>query len=105
MCAYGTHEKKKGDKEMLNQFVVVGRVATLGYTYLTLTVTRTKGQEIDTLHIDLPVSIADSVLKAELKEGDLIGIKGMIESSNNLRAEKVTFLSSQNREEVEDNGN
>lgn len=110
---------------MLNQIVLVGRLVKMPevfttesgkrMTYLTLAIPRTfknADGEYDTDFIDCVLwnTVAETTLEY-CKQGDLIGIKGRVQSrmvededGNNYKkieivAEKVTFLSSKKEEE------
>lgn len=94
---------------MLNQSLVVGRIYTIGKGTLTLAVPRSykneQGEyETDYLDVTLLGSIEKNVLEY-CKKGDLVGIKGRLQGGLNtmsLVAEKVTFLSSTNKDDRED---
>ena len=105
---------------MLNQIVLIGRLTedvkkeTIGdktFAKINLAVNRNYKDsdgiyEVDYIDIDLWNSIADSTAEY-CRKGDLIGIKGKLETETyeaedgttkrkmSIRAEKVTFLSSQ----------
>lgn len=102
---------------MLNQVVIVGRLARtpeeiiLGENkkglYITLAVQRSYKNEEGRYDTDFISTLCLGNLGEKVlnycKVGDLIGIKGRLEVRNNLNiiAEKLTFLSSSNRQEVE----
>ena len=101
---------------MLNQLILVGRLANElemkdGKCEITLAVPRSykneKGEyETDFINIVLSGNIAENT-KEYCTKGDVIGIKGKIESetmndgtyTNKLVAEKVTFISSHKGDE------
>ena len=86
---------------MLNQAVIVGRVHSIGHDTVTIAVPRNYKNEqgeydTDFITAKLVGSIKENVSKY-CKNGDLVGIKGRLESGFDaiyLMAEKVTFLSS-----------
>lgn len=96
---------------MLNQFVLVGRLAedvTLNEekaTVITVVIPRSyknaNGEyDNDFITCQLNGSIANNTAEY-CKKGDVVGIKGRIESVDNtmiLKVEKVTFLSSKKKE-------
>jgi single-strand DNA-binding protein len=102
--------KNKEEKIMLNQVTLIGRllkdveikegVSGKKYTNITLAVPRSfkniDGEyETDFINCITFGTVAENV-NEYCKKGDLIGIKGRIESTNNnirIIAEKVTFLS------------
>ena len=101
---------------MLNQTVVVGRITRLGnfdkerdeFGIINIAVPRAfknvNGEyETDFIDIEVPKNIMESCIEF-CQRGDLVGVKGRIENlfQNNethlkVVAEKVTFLSSNNR--------
>ena len=101
---------------MLNQIVVVGRITRLGnfdkardeFGIINIAVPRAfknvNGKyETDFIDIEVPKNIMESCIEF-CRTGDLVGVKGRIENlfQDNERhlkvvAEKVTFLSSNNR--------
>jgi single-strand DNA-binding protein len=101
---------------MLNQIVIVGRLEGLGdiktgrngkYCRVMLACPRTfknaNGEyETDYVKVTLRGGVAEST-KEYCRKGDIIGIKGRIESTKNgntkLVAEKVSFLSSKKESE------
>lgn len=88
---------------MLNQAVIVGRIHSIDYDTVTITVPRNykniDGEyDTDFINARLVGDIRENVSKY-CKNGDLVGIKGRLESGLNtmyLMAEKVTFLSNCN---------
>lgn len=87
---------------MLNNFMVVGRINNIDLEdnkcMLTLKVPRSfknkDGEyEEDLITIQVFNNLSDT-LNEYCKVGDLVGVKGRIQSSNILVIEKVTFLSS-----------
>ena len=96
---------------MLNQLVIVGRLTEIGeiktgangkYCRITLAVPRSyknaNGEyESDFIKVTLRGGVAETTTEY-CRKGDIIGIKGRIESTNKgntkLVAEKVSFLSS-----------
>lgn len=87
---------------MLNQLLIVGRIDNIekdgDKCMLNLKVPRNfkneSGEyEEDFLSIQLFKNISDTV-NDYCKSGDIVGVKGRVQSSNILIAEKVTFLSS-----------
>lgn len=100
---------------MLNQVVLVGRIVKIfdtisiedkEQTQITIAVSRSfknKDDEYDTDFIDCILWDGISKQTKEYcKKGDLIGIKGRVQSMNQIVAEKVTFLSSNVKKESED---
>ena len=106
---------------MLNQIVLVGRLCNIkdrdGQTIITLATTRSfenENGEYETDYIDFVLwgNIAKQV-KDWCKEGDLIGIRGRIQTKEiddtritELIAEKVTFLSTKSediKEKIDEN--
>lgn len=96
---------------MLNQFVTVGRITEdptqeNGKAVIKLAVPRsyknTEGEyETDFISCLLFKGIAENTCEY-CKKGDLVGIKGRMQSENDtiqLIAEKITFLSSRKEEE------
>ncbi len=90
---------------MLNQFVVVGRIQSIsdlketgsGFKYANLFVSITRSfknsenvYECDIMNIMLWRGTAQSVIDI-CTTGDLVGIKGRIQSRENISAEKVTY--------------
>lgn len=111
---------KKGSDYMLNQLVIVGRLVNepelvksdndVKYTKITLAIPRCYKNEVGEYETDF----VDCVLFKGLaentslycKKGDLLGVKGRIQSKNEdgknrieVVAEKVTFLSSKQKNE------
>ena len=90
---------------MLNQVVVVGRIYSMENGKLVIAVPRSykneNGEyETDYIEARLSNSIASNV-STYCEKGDLVGIKGRLESDANrmfVIAEKVTFLSSRNKD-------
>ena len=87
---------------MLNNFIIVGRINNMDLDddkcIPTLKVPRSYrnkngGYEDDLITIQVFNNLSDT-LNEYCKAGDLVGIKGRIQSSNILVAEKITFLSS-----------
>lgn len=87
---------------MLNNFMVVGRINNIDLKddicVLTLRVPRSfknkDGEyEEDLITIQVFNNLSDT-LNEYCKAGNLVGVKGRIQSSNILVVEKVTFLSS-----------
>lgn len=86
---------------MLNNFVVVGRINNIDLEenkcMLTLKVPRSfknkDGEyEEDLITVQVFNNLSDT-LNEYCKTGDLVGVKGRIQNSNVLIAEKITFLS------------
>lgn len=106
---------------MLNQIILVGRLTknvelneidNKKQAVITLAVNRAFKNEEGIYETDfIPVMLWNGVAEqtAEyLKKGDLLGVKGRIESNENkiiINAEKVTFLSSKSKEDKEENEN
>lgn len=95
---------------MLNQLVIVGRVAKEieakdTYTELVLAVPRNLKNEEGVFDTDIiPVRLTDGIAKNAveyLQQGDLVGVKGRIaklgDEEMHISAEKITFLSSQKK--------
>ena len=90
---------------MLNQVVVVGRIYSMENGKLVIAVPRSvkneNGEyETDYIEVRLSNNIASNV-STYCEKGDLVGIKGKLESDVNrmfVIAEKVTFLSSRNKD-------
>ena len=112
---------------MLNQTVIVGRIVEQPklkeqngkkYSNLTLAVPRSykdDNGEYDTDFLECTIwkGIAESVCEY-CKKGDLVGVKGRLESKTiekdgkkesemNIVAEKITFLSSKSKDKENDN--
>ena len=112
---------------MLNQAVIVGRIVSQPeireengkkYSNLTLAVSRSYKNENGEYDIDffdciIWNGIAESV-KEYCMKGDLVGVKGRLESTTieiegksekkmNIVAEKITFLSSKSKDKENDN--
>lgn len=90
---------------MLNQVVVVGRINTMENGELVMAVPRSyknENGEYDTDYIDVRLSKSiESNVSTYCEVGDLVGIKGKLESDANrmfVIAEKVTFLSSRKKD-------
>ena len=83
---------------MLNQLVIMGRIKSMEGNKIILSIQKqfkNKDGEYDNDIIEL--NISDEMAKnieEHLKEGDLLGIKGKIETGNKIVIEKLTFLSS-----------
>ena len=93
---------------MLNQVVLVGRIITIENNNVMINVPRNYKNEEGIYENDtIKINVIDNIFK-NVKEycmkGDLIGIRGRIESQENtiiIKAEKITFLST--RKEKEEN--
>ena len=88
--------KRKEEDNMLNQVVMVGRlVKEPTKEELVISVSRNyknKDSNIVKVYHNMP-----SIVEQNIQEGDLIGIKGKLETENNeikIVGEKITFLSS-----------
>lgn len=87
---------------MLNNFMVVGRINNIDLEddkcILAMKVTRSYKNENGEYEEDLiNIQVFDNLsntLNEYCKTGDLVGVKGRIQNSNVLIAEKITFLSS-----------
>lgn len=87
---------------MLNNFMVVGRINNIDLEddkcTLAMKVTRSYKNENGEYEEDLiNIQVFDNLsntLNEYCKTGDLVGVKGRIQNSNALIAEKITFLSS-----------
>lgn len=103
---------------MLNQTILVGRIAKeveikeldegKKVSYLTLAVQRSYKNEEGEYETDfVPVTLWNGIaanVAEYCRQGDLIGVKGRIQSDNNglvIVADKVTFLSSKNPKDEE----
>lgn len=96
--------KRRVDK-MLNQVVVVGRINSIENGKLVLAVPRSfknENGEYETDYIEVRLSKSiESNVSTYCEKGDLVGIKGRLESDANrmfVIAEKVTFLSSRKKD-------
>ena len=93
---------------MLNQVVLVGRIITIENNNVMINVPRNYKNEEGIYENDtIKINVIDNIFK-NVKEycmkGDLIGIRGRIESQENtiiIKAEKITFLNT--RKEKEEN--
>ena len=90
---------------MLNQVVVVGRINSIENGKLVLAVPRSfknENGEYETDYIEVRLSKSiESNVSTYCEKGDLVGIKGRLESDANrmfVIAEKVTFLSSRKKD-------
>ena len=90
---------------MLNQVVVVGRINSMGNAKLVIAIPRTyknENGEYDTDYIEARLSSAiENNVSTYCEVGDLVGIKGRLESDANrmfVIAEKVTFLSTRKKD-------
>ena len=90
---------------MLNQVVVVGRINSMENGNLVIAVPRSfknENGEYDTDYIEARLSKSiESNVSTYCEIGDLVGIKGRLESDTNkmfVIAEKVTFLSSKKKD-------
>ena len=90
---------------MLNQVVVVGRIHSMENGKLVIAIPRTfknENGEYDTDYIEARLSKSiDNNVSTYCEVGDLVGIKGRLESDANrmfVIAEKVTFLSSRKKD-------
>ena len=86
---------------MMNNFMVVGRINNIDLEddkcILAMKVTRSYKNENGEYEEDLiNIQVFDNLsntLNEYCKTGDLVGVKGRIQNSNVLIAEKITFLS------------
>ena len=85
---------------MLNNLVLVGRVAQPVTKTLTIATERSyKNPDTNTYDTDFfNITVSDSIMHNAidyLKEGDLVGIKGHLETTNEIKiiCDKLTFLS------------
>ena len=94
---------------MLNNFMVVGRINNIDLKndicVLTIRIPRSfknkDGEyEEDLISVQVFGSLRDT-LKEYCDSGDLIGVKGRIQNSNILVAEKISFLSSKQKKDSE----
>ena len=90
---------------MLNQSIVVGRINSMENGKLVIAVPRSfknENGEYDTDYIEARLSKnINNNVSTYCEVGDLVGIKGRLESDVNkmfVIAEKVTFLSSRNKD-------
>lgn len=86
---------------MLNQAIIVGRINSMENGMLVIAIPRTyknENGEYDTDYIEARLSKSiESNVSTYCEKGDLVGIKGRLESDANkmfVIADKVTFLSS-----------
>lgn len=99
---------------MLNQFVIVGRLSKeVKDNILTIAVPRNyknENGEYDTDYIECRINgkIAENTIEY-CHKGDIVGVKGAIHSEEKsgvyntyIQVEKITFLSSTNKEETEE---
>lgn len=91
---------------MLNQIVLVGRIKYVEDTYAVISVPRSFKNENGEYDTDLvPVLIGEQLIgnvKEYCGEGDIVGIKGKIESLDGnlkIRAEKISFLTTKSKSE------
>lgn len=83
---------------MINQLILVGRITEIEQdNEIVVACSRTEKNEqgeyeTDFIKVYLNNNISDSV-KEYCKVGDLVGVKGRIESGNIIKALKVSFLS------------
>lgn len=78
---------------MLNQFVIIGRLKEITNDTLYIY----NNDETITIIIDNN-DMANNVI-SYIKSGDVLGVKGKITNNNTLIAEKITFLSSNKKED------
>lgn len=89
---------------MINTLILIGRIVLIrkenNYTYLELSVDRPYRNENGYYDTDIiPIKLKGSMAKTTIeycKKGDLISIKGTLETENNrliVNASKVTFMS------------
>lgn len=93
---------------MLNQIILIGRIVEEigekeGNYSITMAIPRSfknkDGEyENDFIEIISTKGIGEST-KEYCKKGDLIGIKGRVETGNIIKAEKITFLSNSAKKE------
>ena len=90
---------------MLNQVVIVGRINSMENGMVVIAVPRSfknENGEYDTDYIEARLSKSiESNVSTYCEVGDLVGIKGRLESDANrmfVIAEKVTFLSSRKKD-------
>lgn len=90
---------------MLNQVVAVGRIYSMEHGKLVIAVPRSfknPNGEYETDYIDARItSSVETNVSTYCEVGDLVGIKGRLESNANqmfVIAEKVTFLSSRKKD-------
>ena len=91
---------------MLNQIVLVGRIKQVEDRRVVISVPRNSKNENGEYDNDLiPVLIGEQLtgnVKEYCGEGDIIGVKGKIESLDGnikIRAEKISFLTTKNKSE------
>lgn len=91
---------------MLNQIVLVGRIKYVEDTYAMVSVPRSFKNENGEYENDLiPVLIGEQLIgnvKEYCGEGDIVGVKGKIESLDGnlkIRAEKISFLTTKSKSE------
>lgn len=90
---------------MLNQAVVVGRIDYKDNNFITLAVPQSfknKDGIYDTDYIDVEVSGNFVEAMTHIKRGDLVGVKGRLKSGGRVIAEKITFLSSKDTPEEQE---
>lgn len=78
---------------MLNQFVIIGKLKDITDNTLYIY----NNDEIITIIIDNN-DMAKNVI-SYIKNGDSLGVKGKIANNNTLIAERITFLSSNKKED------
>lgn len=88
---------------MLNQIILIGKVNSLDDNMLEVKVSRPKDSCIpaDEFWVILPDDMSNQMHKYT-KEGDIIGIKGHLENWEGktiIKAEKITFLSTNQKED------
>ena len=88
---------------MLNQIILIGKVNSFDDNMLEVKVSRPKDSCIpaDEFWVILPDDMSNQMHKYT-KEGDIIGIKGHLEnweSKTIIKAEKITFLSTNPKED------
>ena len=91
---------------MLNQIILVGRIIEIGEEEIIIKVPRSfKNEQGEYEEDNIPITIKEYIftnVKEYCYKGDIVGIKGHIESENKVMqivAEKVTFLSSKKEDE------
>lgn len=88
---------------MLNQIILVGKVSSLDDDILEVKVSRPKDSYIST--DEFWVMLSDDMsnqMHKYTKEGDIVGIKGRLENWEGktvIKAEKITFLSTNLKED------
>lgn len=86
---------------MMNQAILVGRLKEINNNTITIEVTDTDGKKIKCF-----IDMSDTILKnvrEYVHHDDILGIRCKVGDQNTLIADKVTFLSSRNNEEGEEN--